>query len=1031
MLGKITEFAIETNRITILFLIGIPLIGLLIFLDYPRQEDPSIEIREAIVTVFNPGMDVYEVEDLITRTVEEKIREIGEVDDIWSYSRSGAATIHVELADEVNAEDFSRIWQDLRNRMGDVARILPTGTLGPFVNDEFGLTAVATVALWSDGFTLEEMRRVARNVRQQLDGLGGVQQINVFGIQAERVFLEVSSARLARLGIPPAVLFETLRAQNVLLPGGVINADGQNLIIEPSGTFASVDDIAAVLIPVPGTGGSIPLKDIVEVRRDFVDPADRPVFFNGHPAIVLSVSILDGTNAVEFGQRLTQKIHEIEQTLPVGLALDFATFQPDLVERAVNGAISNLGQTLVIVTVVVVLFLGVRTGLIVGAFIPVTMLLGLVGMSLLGVELQRMSIATMIIALGMMVDNAIVVAEGIRNRIEAGEDRKAAAIATGKELGLPLLTSTLSTIFAFMPIALAIGSVGEYTLSLGQVVILVLLGSWFMSMYMTPTLSCWFMTARPQASGGGKVDPYDSAFYRRYRQFLESLLRRRPLCIAVVVACLVGTVFAGRFVVKEFFPANDRNQFLVYVDLQAGAHVDETTRVVQAITDWLGNDSTNPEVTKTIAYVGSGGPRFFLSLSPINPDPHAAFVLVETASNLDVPALVARTRAYIDTQFPEARGKVKAMWFGPTEAGLVEIRISGQDETVLMAKAEQLMAAFRAVPGTIEIEQDWQNRVLTLAVEIDQTRARRAGVTSADVAAALNAFVSGGTVTEYREGDAVIPIVLRGTEAERNQLSAILDLDVYSASLGTFVPLRQVAELRSTWDPYRINRRNLERTVTVQAKHLHLKAGQLTEEVLPAIEGLDLPAGYRWEFGGELESAATAQSNLTANFPIAGFLIVLIMVWQFNSFRRAAIILLTIPMAFAGSVIGLLVVGAPFGFMSLLGLISLAGIITNNGIVLIDNIETQRRAGLDPYAAIIAASVSRFRPILITTVTTIPGLLPLIVWRDPLFFSLAVVIAFGLLIGTVLTLGVAPVMYSLFLRVAVPARTEAESASGR
>ncbi|SUS06658.1 conserved membrane hypothetical protein [uncultured Defluviicoccus sp.] len=1025
MLGKITEFAIETNRITVLFLIGIPLIGLLIFLDYPRQEDPSIEIREAIVTVFNPGMDVHEVEDLITRTVEEKIREIGEVDNIWSYSRNGAAIIHVELADRVDANDFARIWQDLRNRMADVAHVLPGGTLGPFVNDEFGLTAVATIALWSDGFTLEEMRRVARDVRRQLDGLEGVQQIAVFGVQAERVFLEVSSARLARLGIPPAQLIETLRAQNVLLPGGVINADGQNVIIEPSGSFVSVDDIAAVLIPVPEAGRSIPLKDIVEIRRDFVDPADRPVFFNGRPAIVLSVSILDGTNAVEFGQRLTRKIRAIEQTLPVGLALDFATFQPDLVERAVNGAVSNLAQTLVIVTVVVILFLGVRTGLIVGAFIPVTMLLGLVGMSVWGVELQRMSIATMIIALGMMVDNAIVVAEGIRNRIEAGEDRKAAAIATGKELGLPLLTSTLSTIFAFMPIALAIGSVGEYTLSLGQVVIMVLLGSWFMSMYMTPTLSYWFMTARPKAggakAGGEQGDPYNSPFYRRYRHFLEALLRRRALCIAVVIACLIGTVLAARFVVKEFFPANDRNQFLVYVDLQAGAHVDETTRVVQAITDWLGDRSSNPEVTKTIAYVGSGGPRFFLSLAPINPDPHAAFVLVETNSNLDVPALVARTRTYIDTQFPEARGKVKAMWFGPTESGLVEIRISGPDETVLMAKAEQLMAAFRAVPGTIEIEQDWQNRVLTLAVEVDQTRARRAGVTSADVATTLNAFVSGGVATEYREGDAVIPVVIRGTEAERSQLSAILDLDVYSASLGTFVPLRQVAELRSTWDPYRINRRNLERTVTVQAKHLHLKAGQLTEEVMPALAALDLPAGYHWEFGGELESADNAQRNLTANFPIAGFLIVLLLVWQFNSFRRAAIILLTIPMAFAGSVIGLLLIGAPFGFMSLLGLISLAGIITNNGIVLIDNIETQRRAGLAPYDAIIAASLSRFRPILITTVTTIPGLLPLILWRDPLFFSLAVVIAFGLLIGTVLTLGVAPVMYSLFLRIRAPA----------
>jgi multidrug efflux pump subunit AcrB len=340
-----------------------------------------------------------------------------------------------------------------------------------------------------------------------------------------------------------------------------------------------------------------------------------------------------------------------------------------------------------------------------------------------------------------------------------------------------------------------------------------------------------------------------------------------------------------------------------------------------------------------------------------------------------------------------------------------------------MAKAEQLMAAFRNISGTTEIEQDWQNRVLSVEIEIDQARARRAGVTSADIAAALNAFVSGGAITDYRESDAIIPIVLRGTEAERNQLSSIFDIDVHSSALGTSIPLRQVAEVRSAWKPYRINRRNLERTVTVQAKHLHLKADQLADAVSPTIEGLELPFGYRWEMGGELESAANAQRNLTANFPLAGFLIVMLLVWQFNSFRRAGIILLTIPMAFAGSIVGLLVTGAPFGFMSLLGLISLAGIIINNGIVLIDNIETQRRAGLDPYAAIIAASVSRLRPILIATLTTIPGLMPLIVWKDPLFFSLAVVIASGLLIGTVLTLGVAPVMYSLFFRVATPGRT--------
>ncbi|HYN39143.1 MAG TPA: efflux RND transporter permease subunit, partial [Rhodospirillales bacterium] len=711
-------------------------------------------------------------------------------------------------------------------------------------------------------------------------------------------------------------------------------------------------------------------------------------------------------------ERLTDRVKEIEQTLPVGYFLDFATYQPALVERAVNGAISNLLQTLVIVLVVVVLFLGVRTGLIVGSFIPMTMLLALVGMSIWGVELQRMSIATMIIALGMMVDNAIVIAETMRNRFEQGEDRRQAAIATGRELGLPLLTSTLTTILAFMPIALAEGSAGEYTLSLGQVVILVLLGSWFMSLYMTPTMSYWFLKVKVREAGAGSAAGlYDSTFYQVYRRFLETSLRHRLICLAVVFAFLAMTVFLTRYVVNEFFPANDRNQYLVYLNLEAGAHIDETARVVQDLGTWLRDKQANPEVTGTIAYAGSGGPRFFLSLSPINPDPHVAFMLVETETSNQVPEMVERTRRYISEHFPEAQGQVKAMWLGPNETGLVEVRISGPDERVLMAKADHLLAAFRAVPGTIDIEQDWENRVLKVEVEVDQARARRAGVTSADIAASLNAFVSGGRVTDYQQGDVVVPIVLRGQEDERNQLAKLSGLNVYSRSSGTNVPLSQIADIRGVWEPYRIERRDLQRTVTVSAKHRHLKADQLVGEIRPALETLDLPAGYHWEMGGELEGAATARGHLFANFPLAFALIVLLLVWQFNSFRRAGIILFSIPLAFAGAVIGLLIVGAPFGFMSLLGLLSLAGIITNNGIVLIDSIERARQGGTDTYTAIVEAAVSRLRPIALMTITTIPGLMPLIIWRDPLFYSLAIVIAFGVLVGTVLTLCVTPVMY--------------------
>ncbi|MGI9520211.1 MAG: efflux RND transporter permease subunit, partial [Hyphomicrobiaceae bacterium] len=740
MFGKITEFAIKVNRITVVVLVGIPIIGYLIFLDYPRQEDPSIEIREAIVTASFPGMDVYEVEDLITFKLEEKIREIGEADDIWSYSKSGQSIVHVELDDWVQGKNIEQVWIKLRNKLSDLAPELPAGTIGPFINDDFGMTAIATIALWSDGYSLEDMRKVARDLRRRLDSLEGVEKIETFGVQQERVFLEVSNTKIARLGIRPRAIIETLKSQNILLPGGIIDASGQNIVVEASGTFNNVEEIASTLIPLPNSDMTIPLKDVARINRDYVDPADKPVLYNGRPAIVLSVAILDGVNSVGFGQRLTSRVQEFERSLPFGYFLEYATFQPVLVEKAVNGALINLAQTLVIVLLVVMLFLGVRTGLIVGSFVPLVMLFALIGMSILGVELQRMSIATMIIALGMMVDSAIVIAESIRNRIEQGEDRKRAAIEAGRTLGLPLLTSTLTTILAFLPIVLANGQVGEYTLSIGQVIILVLLSSWFMSMYITPTMCYWFLRAKTNTSQeAGNPNQYDSAFYRYYRGFLETLLQRRTLCIVAVIAVTIGVGSLSRFVVQEFFPANDRNQFLIYVDLEAGVHINETTRVIENLSDWLGRESINPEITHTVAYVGSGGPRFFLSLSPINPDPHVAFVLVETKSNTQIPDVLKRSRRYIEANFPEAKGQVKAMWLGPSESGLVEIRISGQNENILMAKAEYLLAAFRAIPGSIHVKQDWENRVFKIDVHVDQNRARRADVTSEDITNTLNA----------------------------------------------------------------------------------------------------------------------------------------------------------------------------------------------------------------------------------------------------------------------------------------------------
>ena len=1023
MIG-ITDFSINKDRVTILFLMIMAVAGLFSYLTYPKQEDPSIQIREAVVWAFFPGMAPERVEDLITRKLEEQIRLLGDVDYIKSDSKRGMSFMHVIARDEVPV--LKTVWRDLRDKLTDVTPQLPSGTIGPFVNDEFGLTAVATIALSADGFSLAEMRLVARDLRNELYSLNGIRRVEMFGAQDQRVFLELSNAKLAEFGISPSVVVETLQQQNVILPGGLIDVRGQNVVVEPTGDFVSIADIEDVIIPIPGTQRVTPLRDLAEVSRGYVDPPNQPVYFNGRPAIVLSVSILEGegVNAVEFGERLTQKMRQIEQTLPIGYALNYATYQPPLIEAAVSGAVTNLLQTLVIVLIVVVLFLGLRTGLIVGSFVPMTMLMSIAIMRAMDIELQRMSIAALIIALGMLVDNGIVIAEDIRSRLQNGEGRRQAALASGRSLAIPLLTSTLTTILAFLPISLAIGGAGEYTKSLGQVLIITLLSSWFLSMMMTPVMCVWFMKVKPREPTveGEVVDPYSGAFYRVYRSLLQGMLRARFLVLACAVAALVTAIYASQFIVKEFFPAGDRNQYLVYLDLPAGSRSDKTAAVARKLSDWLQDKTVNPEVTGTIAYVGGGGPRFFLSLAPIDADPHLAFLIVNTEDASQVPTLVERTRVFAEENLPEAFTRVKAMWLGSTETGLFEIRLSGPSLDVLSEKTASLMESLKEIPGIVDIKQDWENRVLRLNVRVDQARARRAGITSRDVASSLNSLISGAEVTQYREGDEEIPVIVRSTEAERKNVSEIYHMNVYSSTTGTAVPLEQVAEIKGDWEFYRIKRRGQQRTVTISAKHPTLKADQIYTALKPEIETLDLPPDHKWDLGGELEQSAKAQAYLFANLPYAIAGIILLLVWQFNSFRRAGIILLTIPLTFIGASLGLIIMNSVFGFMVILGLLSLAGIIINNGIVLIDRIDAERDSGRKPYDAIVTACLARLRPILMTTVTTILGLMTLILSVDPLFYGMAVAIAFGLGVATIFTLGVVPVLYAVFFRVKSPPR---------
>jgi len=903
----------------------------------------------------------------------------------------------------------------------DGAEALPEGTRGPDVNDDYGIVAVASIAITGDGFSLAEMQDVSRDLRRALYGVAGVKRIDRYGMQDERIYLETTNARLAQYGLSPVTLVDTLRQQNIILPGGKVDTGGGEIVVEPSGNFESVEDIERVVIALPTGDQIIYLRDIVTVRRAYVDPPEKPVYYDGQPTIVLAVSMTEGQDILAFGERLRRRVEAFEQRLPIGYTLNLATWQPALVERSVEDVTGNLYQTLAVVLAVVMVFLGFRTGLIVGSVVPMTMLAAVIFMAAWDIPLQRVSLAAMIVALGLLVDNGVVIAENIRTRLEAGAGRRDACIEAGRELSLPLLTSSLTTIFAFMPLMLAQNVAGEFTISLAQVVLLTLLSSWVLAMTTTPLLCYWFMRVK-ERGGGGETDdaPYAGRFYAAYRRALALILRFRIAFSLAVVAAFAVSLWGFQFVTKQFFPPSEREQFMIYLDLEQGVSVRQTDASVRRLAQWLNDREANPEIIDHIAYIGAGGPRFYLSLNPPDPDPHHAFFVVNVREGVDPAVLVARTRQYLLDNFPELVGRPKQFWMGPSEIGMVEVRFSGEDPDLLFMLSRKLRAALRAIPGTVDIRDDWENRVVKMRVDIDQAKARRAGVTSQEIANSVNGLLSGAHITDFREEDKSIPVVLRGVAAERFNLDRVRTLNVYSATRGTNVPLLQIATFSGIFHFGTIRRFNLERTITVSAKHEWLQAEQLIERLRPALDGLELPAGYRYEFGGEKERSVKAQRALAENAHIALALIVLILVWQFNSIRKALVILLTIPLALIGAVIGLLATNSLFGFMAILGLASLAGIIINNAIVLIERIELEAEAGRPPHEAILWAAVKRLRPILMTTLTTILGLVPLILFGGELFYAMANVIAFGLGVGTVLTLGVVPVLYSFLFRVPIP-----------
>ena len=1018
---NLTQIAFNYRKSVFLILAVLLINGIFAYFTLPAQEDPTITIREAIVSTSFPGMSPDRVEQLITRKIEEEIRKIAEVKEIKSTSSTGLSIVHVKIYDRYfNLDD---IWQNLRNKVAAAHTKMPSGTSSPYVNDEFGDVSVVTLALTADGFSMGEMYDIAQHIRDSLYGVEGTKKIEILGQRAERVFLETSNAKLAQLGISPQALVRALQDQNIVRSGGQIDTGPLSFIVEPSGNFNTIEDIANTYINIPNSEDFIALKDIVTLRRDFIDPPKKLAYFNGEPAIFFATSMLPQYNILEYAPRIKEKIAEITATLPIGYNINIATYQAEQVEKTVRGVSINVLQTLAIVLVVVVLFLGLRVGLIVGAIVPFVMLITLSIMQFSDMKLERMSLATLIISLGLLVDNGIVIAEDFQRRLEEGIARYDAMLQGSSELAIPLLSSSITTILFFLPLMLAEHVAGEYTRSISLVILITLLTSWILALSVTPLL-CYFFIKPPKNTvlideNKAKKSKSNDKFYRYYESFLHWLLKNKMLFMTAMFVLFIGAIMAMKIVPKQFFPDSDRTQIIINIDLPNGTSSKETNRQMQDIFAWLDNKTRFDYIKNYSGYVGFSGPRFVLSLAPEDPAENKGFIVLNVIDDTDISAEILKLDEAIEHDFPNVSARVAKMFLGTSDSNTIKIQVKGPDKNVIYSKSQQIMALLHETPNTLDIRSDWENLIVKIDVQIDQHRAKRSGLTSTEIAQALETYFSGTKITEFREGDEIIPIVLRAEQAERQNLDRLRTLNIYSEKTGKAVPLFQVAKLAPYNQFSMIQHENLFRTVSIQARNTTMAAEDLKTLIDDKIQALaaDLPINHSIEYDGVIKESGDAQKALAASMPIVLGIILILLVAQFNSFRKAAVITLTIPLSFIGAVAGLLIMMAPFGFMVTLGLYSLAGIIINNAIVLIDRINIEEKTGKTAYQAVVDACLTRLRPIAMTTITTVMGLLPLILGKDALFYGMANVIAFGLGIGTILTLAVVPALYCSFYKI--------------
>ncbi|AJB65344.1 MULTISPECIES: efflux RND transporter permease subunit [Acinetobacter] len=1034
---NLSEWALNNKGIVLYFMLLLGIIGAISYSKLSQSEDPPFTFKVMVVQTYWPGATAKEVSTLVTDRIEKELMTTGQYDKIMAYSRPGESMVTFVAKDSLTSAQIPDVWYNVRKKVNDIRHELPSGVQGPFFNDEFGDTFGNIYVLTGKDFDYALLKEYADRLQLQLQRVKDVGKVELIGLQDQKIWIEISNTKAVQLGIPVSAIQEALQKQNSMASAGFFETGTDRIQIRVSGQLQSVEDIKKM--PLLVGDKTIQLGDVADVYRGFSQPAQPRMRFMGDNGIGIAVSMRKGGDIIALGKNLETEFAQLQKTLPLGMKLQKVSDQPVAVQRSIHEFVKVLAEAVIIVLLVSFFSLGFRTGLVVAFSIPLVLAMTFAGMNLFDVGLHKISLGALILALGLLVDDAIIAVEMMAIKMEQGYSRIKAAGFAWKTTAFPMLTGTLITAAGFLPIATAQSSTGEYTRSIFQVVTIALLVSWVAAVLFVPYLgekllpdftkmghqAPWYVrlwariTKKPQLqtvaiSQDHHYDPYQSSFYLRFRKMVEFCVTYRKTVIATTVGIFVLSVLMFKLVPQQFFPPSNRAEILVDLKLEEGASLTATEQAVKKVEQFL---SKQKGIDNYVAYVGTGSPRFYLPLD--QQLPQASFAqFVVLASSLDDRDEIRRSlETQIKQLLPQVRTRVSLLENGPPVGYPLQYRVSGEDLNLVRKEAQQVARVISENPNTTNVHLDWGEPSKIISIQIDQDRARQMGVSSVDLANFLNASITGSAIEQYREKRELIEIRLRGDKAERVEVASLASLAVPTAN-GTTVPLAQIAKIEYKFEDGLIWHRNRLPTITVRADiRTNLQPATVVGELAETMDKLraELPSGYLIEVGGTVEESARGQSSVNAGMPLFLAVVMTLLMIQLKSLSRATIVFLTAPLGLIGVVLFLLLFNKPFGFVAMLGTIALSGMIMRNSLILIDQIEQDRQAGHPTWEAIIDATVRRFRPIILTALAAVLAMIPLS--RSIFFGPMAVAIMGGLIVATLLTLFFLPALYAAWFKV--------------